>query len=107
MGLDLTNHFLIAMPTLMDPNFHQTVTYVCAHTAEGAMGIVINRPMDIELGAVLSQMDMRPATTAIKSRQVFDGGPVQPDRGFILHRPTGEWGSSIDGHPGSRGVDIA
>ncbi|MCC7414032.1 MAG: YqgE/AlgH family protein [Gammaproteobacteria bacterium] len=94
--LDLTNHFLIAMPTLMDPNFHQTVTYICAHNEEGAMGIVINRRMAIGLGEVLSQMELAPATNAIRDCPVFEGGPVQPDRGFILHRPTHDWGSTIE-----------
>ena len=56
--LDLTNHFLIAMPTLDDPNFSRTVTFVCAHNEEGAMGIVINRPLNIELGEVLTQMQL-------------------------------------------------
>ena len=55
---NLTNHFLIAMPALTDPNFFQTVTYICAHNNEGAMGIIINRPLDLELGDVLSQMKM-------------------------------------------------
>jgi putative transcriptional regulator len=95
-SLDLTNHFLIAMPTLVDPNFHQTVTYICAHNEEGAMGIVINRPMQIDLGAVLSQMDMTPTSSAIKQQPVYEGGPVQQDRGFILHRPAGQWNSSIE-----------
>lgn len=94
--LDLTNHFLIAMPTLMDPNFHQTVTYICAHNEEGAMGIVINRPLRIDLAQVLSQMDMTPATPEIGTQPVFEGGPVQQDRGFILHRPSGDWGSTIE-----------
>ncbi|MGE0383959.1 MAG: YqgE/AlgH family protein [Gammaproteobacteria bacterium] len=96
MTMNLTNHFLIAMPSLMDPNFHHTVTYICAHGEEGAMGIVINRPMELNLAEVLSQMDLRPATDAIAQRPVFEGGPVQQDRGFILHRPTGGWASSID-----------
>lgn len=94
--LDLTNHFLIAMPTLVDPNFYQTVTYVCAHNEEGAMGLVINRPMRIELREVLSQMELEPSTPAIGTRPVFEGGPVQPDRGFILHRPSRAWGSTIE-----------
>jgi len=93
--LDLTNQFLIAMPALMDPNFHQTVTYVCAHNEEGAMGIVINRPMQIELGEVLSQMDLAPADASIGRIAVFEGGPVQRDRGFIIHRPAAQWNSTI------------
>ena len=55
---NLTDHFLIAMPGLDDPNFHKTVTYICAHNEEGAMGIIINRPSELILGEVLTQMDM-------------------------------------------------
>ncbi len=94
-ALNLTNQFLIAMPTLADPNFSQTVTYICAHSEEGAMGIVINRPMNIALGEVLSQMKMSATDPQINSRPVFSGGPVQPDRGFVLHRPMGAWSSNL------------
>jgi putative transcriptional regulator len=61
----LTNHFLIAMPGLKDPNFSRTVTYVCEHTEQGAMGIVINRPMDIRLGEVLDQLDIEPSAEGV------------------------------------------
>ncbi|MEY6431469.1 YqgE/AlgH family protein [Thioalkalicoccus limnaeus] len=81
----LRNHFLIAMPGLKDPNFARTVTYVCEHTEQGAMGIVINRPMDIRLGLVLSQLDIVSANLAVNDSLVFLGGPVQTDRGFVLH----------------------
>lgn len=95
MLLDLTNQFLIAMPTLEDPNFARTVTYVCAHNEEGAMGIVINRPLKIELGEVLSQMQLEASDPAINARPVYQGGPVHRDRGFILHRPAQDFGSTI------------
>ena len=81
----LTNHFLIAMPGLQDPNFSRTVTYVCEHTDQGAMGIVINRPMEIRLGEVLSQLDIDSDDAVVLDTVVFLGGPVQPDRGFVLH----------------------
>lgn len=93
--LDLTNQFLIAMPSLEDPNFARTVTYVCAHNAEGAMGIVINRPLNIELGEVLAQMELSSEDPAINGQTVFQGGPVHRDRGFIIHRPARDWGSTI------------
>ncbi|MSR14734.1 MAG: YqgE/AlgH family protein [Gammaproteobacteria bacterium] len=92
---DLTNQFLIAMPSLEDPNFARTVTYVCAHNEEGAMGIVINRPLGIELGEVLAQMQLESEDREVNTRQVFQGGPVHQDRGFIIHRPTQDWGSTI------------
>jgi putative transcriptional regulator len=81
----LTDHFLIAMPGLRDPNFSRTVTYICEHTDQGAMGIVINRPMDIHLGAVLAQLDIDSDDPRVLGATVYLGGPVQPDRGFVLH----------------------
>lgn len=92
---DLTDHFLIAMPTLADPNFSRTVTYICVHNEEGAMGIVINRPLDLALGEVLTQMDLDSDDPAITARLVYQGGPVHTDRGFVLHRPATSWNSTI------------
>ena len=92
----LTNQFLIAMPGLIDPNFHQTVTYICSHNDEGAMGIVINRPLDMALGYVLAQMDMPPRNQKINQTPIYHGGPVQADRGFVLHEPLSSWESSIN-----------
>jgi len=94
-GLDLTDHLLIAMPGLADPNFHHTVTYVCAHSEEGALGIVINRPLDIPLEQVLSQMQLTSESISVNRMPVFSGGPVQRDRGFVLHRPAGQWNSTL------------
>ena len=94
--LDLTGQFLIAMPTLLDPEFQQTVTYICAHSNEGAMGIVINRPMKIGLGEILSQMELPPTDPEIEQIQIFQGGPVQQDRGIIIHEPPTEWDSTIN-----------
>lgn len=95
MNFDLTNHFLIAMPSLADPNFVQTVTYICAHNSDGAMGIVINRPLEFDLGTVLSQMDIASADPEIKQQPIYHGGPVHTDRGFVLHRPAREWNSTM------------
>jgi putative transcriptional regulator len=81
----LSDHFLIAMPGLKDPNFSRTVTYVCEHTDQGAMGIVINRPMDIRLGEVLAQLDIDSDDRSVLDSLVYLGGPVQPERGFVLH----------------------
>ena len=81
----LANHFLIAMPGLQDPNFSRTVTYVCEHTDQGAMGIVINRPMDIRLGEVLDQLNIVTNDRRVSGSLVYLGGPVQPDRGFVIH----------------------
>ncbi|WP_127474700.1 YqgE/AlgH family protein [Sulfurivermis fontis] len=91
----LRNHFLIAMPQLADPNFSHTVTYICEHNAEGSLGIVINRPLEITLGDVLQHMQIAPDARVDTAAPVFSGGPVQPERGFVLHRPVGAWTSSL------------
>jgi putative transcriptional regulator len=87
----LTNHLLIAMPSLSDPNFSQTVALICEHTDKGALGIVLNKPLPMKLSDVLSQMKLEPTTEIIAAQPVLRGGPVHTDRGFVLHRPGGKW----------------
>ena len=89
--MDLTNQFLIAMPSLADPNFHRTVTLMCAHSEDGAMGIVINRPLDIKLTSVLDQLSIEPTSDDAEHVPVLQGGPVQRERGFVIHNPPGNW----------------
>ncbi|MFC4654575.1 MULTISPECIES: YqgE/AlgH family protein [Rheinheimera] len=93
---NLQNHLLIAMPTLEDPNFKRSVTYICEHNAEGAMGIVINHPMSVTVADLLSQLQIEfdPQSKAAKA-QVCAGGPVQNDRGFVLHSPQQGYASSM------------
>jgi putative transcriptional regulator len=86
-----TNHLLIAMPTLNDPNFAQAVTLVCEHTDKGALGIVLNKPLPMKLSDVLTQMQLEPSSNEIAAKPVLRGGPVHTDRGFVLHRPGGDW----------------
>ena len=86
-----TNHLLIAMPTLADPNFSHTVTLICEHTEKGALGIVLNKPLPMKLSDVLSQMKLEPRDEQIAAQPVLRGGPLHNDRGFVLHRPGGEW----------------
>lgn len=86
------DHFLIAMPKMQDPNFEGTVTYICDHNEHGAMGIVINRPMDMLLGEILAQLDFGGEKN---EELVYAGGPVQMERGFVLHPPESEWQSSL------------
>ncbi|MFQ5469268.1 MAG: YqgE/AlgH family protein [Gammaproteobacteria bacterium] len=93
--ISLTNQFLIAMPSLEDPNFFHSVTYICEHNHEGAMGIVINRPLDIELGEVFEQMDIDSEDPDINESPIYLGGPVQNERGFVIHRPHGVWESIL------------
>lgn len=86
----LKNHFLIAMPHMADPNFARTLIYLVEHNEQGAMGLVVNRPGELTLADVIEQL--RPAAPCIDSRgglQIFTGGPVQTDRGFVLH-PAGQ-----------------
>ena len=91
----LTNHFIIAMPGLMDENFNQAVTYICEHDENGTFGIIINRESEITLDDVMQQMKIPYHPDKSKNEAVFTGGPVQINRGFILHRPTGNWDSSL------------
>lgn len=97
--ISLANHFLIAMPAMTDPNFSRSLTYLCEHNAEGALGIIVNRPLDINLGTLFERVSMplTPGDNEAKYHDlpVFFGGPVQTDRGFVLHRPVGSWQSTL------------
>jgi len=91
----LCNHFLIAMPSLNDPNFEKTVSYICEHNDEGAMGIIINRPTELTFADLCEQLDIEITDTDTINYPIFDGGPVETERGFILHSPVGEWESTL------------
>ncbi|MDA3876605.1 MAG: YqgE/AlgH family protein [Halothiobacillus sp.] len=93
---DLKNHLLVAMPNVLDPNFSHGVTYVCEHNEEGAMGITINRPLDVTLGDILDHMKITCTNPAVRNRPVFMGGPVAMERGFVLHTPHGGWESTLE-----------
>ncbi|HEX5951986.1 MAG TPA: YqgE/AlgH family protein [Rhodanobacteraceae bacterium] len=91
----LTGHFLIAMPGMGDPNFARGITFVCQHSEDGAMGLVVNRLSDYRLGDVLQQMHMPCERAEVADAPVLVGGPVQPERGFVLHASgKREWDSS-------------
>lgn len=92
---NLTNQFLISMPSLKDPNFEKTVTYICIHNEEGAMGLVINKPLEIGLGKIFEQMDISVNDPDANNKKIYQGGPVHIDHGFILHHANKEWESSI------------
>jgi putative transcriptional regulator len=89
------NQFLIAMPELADPNFAHTVTLICEHNPDGALGIVINRPAELTLGDVLDQLGLNVAKPDLRQQSIFNGGPVQTDRGFVLHDGDAAWDSSL------------
>ncbi len=90
----LTNHLLVAMPGLEDPGFSQSVMLVCEHGEKGALGIMLNRPLPMKLSEVLTQMNLAGKDDRVINMPVLRGGPVHPDRGFVLHRPGGQWESS-------------
>ncbi len=94
-SVNLTQHFLIAMPAMVDPHFAKSLTLVCEHNENGALGIVINRPTDMNLHGLLEQIKIASAVDLFRSVPVHYGGPVQVDRGFILHRPIGTWQSTL------------
>jgi putative transcriptional regulator len=79
------NQFLIAMPGMVDDNFAGTVVYVCDHTSNGAMGLVVNRPTDVDLATLFDKIDLKLEIQPKASEPVYFGGPVQTDRGFVLH----------------------
>ncbi|MBL1433116.1 MAG: YqgE/AlgH family protein [Gammaproteobacteria bacterium] len=92
----LSNQFLIAMPSLNDANFSRSVTYICQHDEHGALGIVINQPLELTLGDVLSDLELSTEQESIRNSIVFLGGPVQRERGFVLHYPVGEWEATLN-----------
>jgi putative transcriptional regulator len=94
-SVNLTHHFLIAMPAMADPRFAHTLTFVCEHTDDGALGIVVNKPIDMTLSSLFEQISVPLGDTELRARQVLFGGPVQADRGFVLHRPLGNWQSTL------------
>ena len=93
--MDLTHHFLIAMPNMVDPNFSKSLTYICEHNEQGALGVVVNRPIEMTLKALFDQIDIPLHDAPSGELPVYFGGPVQVDRGFVLHRPPGEWQSTL------------
>lgn len=91
---NLSNCFLIAMPNMEDPVFAHTITYICEHNEHGAMGIVINKPLELTLGEIFNQLDIR-STGHNAEKPIFSGGPVQVDRGFVLHPGDAKWESTL------------
>ena len=91
----LSNQLLVALPALHDPHFARSVTLVCQHDGDGAMGVMINRASDYTLGEVLQQMGIHSDSEALQSQIVLAGGPVHPERGFVLHDGDREWDSTL------------
>jgi putative transcriptional regulator len=97
--LNLANHFLIAMPSMLDPIFGGAVVYLCEHDANGALGVIINKPTDMSMEVLFERIDLtleiQPGQTAMSKTPVMFGGPVQVERGFVLHAPHGEFSSMM------------
>jgi putative transcriptional regulator len=91
----LTNQLLIAMPFMSDPNFAQSVALVCDHSARGALGLILNKPLPMRMGEIFEQLEIKLGSGSLRERQVLRGGPMQTDRGFVVHRAGGEWDSTL------------
>jgi putative transcriptional regulator len=94
-SINLTHHFLIAMPVMADTCFSKTLIYICEHNEQGALGIVINRAVDLTLESLFDQLEIPCDNSDRKGLPVLFGGPVQQDRGFVLHQPTGDWQATL------------
>jgi len=91
----LANQLLIALPSLAETNFSRSVALICQHDADGAMGIVVNRPSEYTLGEVLGQMGVEGGSESMRAQLVLAGGPVHPERGFVLHDGGAQWDSTM------------
>jgi putative transcriptional regulator len=95
LASNLTNHFLLAMPNMGDPNFGGAVVYIAEHSPKGTLGLVINRPMELDMQSLFERIDLKLEIAPLAKAPVFFGGPVQTDRGFVLHEPVGAWSSTV------------
>ncbi|GJJ01188.1 UPF0301 protein [Duganella rhizosphaerae] len=93
--LNLANHFLIAMPSMQDPVFGGTVVYVCEHNENGVLGVVINKPTDMTMEVLFERIDLKLESGVDVDAPIMFGGPVQDDRGFVLHTPGQRYSSSL------------
>ncbi len=91
----LTNQLLIAMPAMGDPNFVQTVALVCDHSRHGALALIVNKPLPMRMGEIFDQLEIQVERGPLTERQVLRGGPMQTDRGFVLHPAGGRWDSTL------------
>src|SRR5690349_2309808 len=94
-SINLTHHFLIAMPNMADPYFARTLTYICEHNDQGALGLVVNRPIDMTLQSLFERLSLPMSASRISDSPIYFGGPVQTDRGFVLHEPAGNWQATL------------
>jgi len=91
----LAHHLLVALPSLADATFARSVALISQHDENGAMGVLINQPSEYTLGEVLAQMDIATGDETLRARVVLNGGPVHPERGFVIHDDARPWDSSL------------
>jgi putative transcriptional regulator len=96
MRFNLTGQILIAMPAMEDPYFSKSVILVCNHDHDGAMGMILNHPLQLNVGDLFEQLDMACETDYQQERLVHFGGPVQVERGFVLHSPATEFNTTME-----------
>ena len=95
----LSGQLLLAMPGMLDPNFDNSVTYICEHSEKGAVGLIINRPLKMNISEVLEQLALPVANGALAGQPVLRGGPVQAERGFVIHESENDWDATTEvGH---------
>jgi putative transcriptional regulator len=94
-NINLTGQFLIAMPSMTDPYFSKALTYICTHNSDGAMGVVINCPIELNVASLFRQMKLEIEFSPLLEKPLYFGGPVQQERGFILHTPHLEYNSTL------------
>lgn len=95
LSLPLSNHLLVALPSLADSTFERAVALICQHDDNGAMGVVVNQPSDFTLGEVFAQMEIDTDDGDLRAVPVLNGGPVHPERGFVIHDDARSWDSSL------------
>jgi putative transcriptional regulator len=93
---ELKNTFLIAMPALKEPQFFHSVIYICEHNAQGAIGIIINQPLQMPLAEIFHQLGIKAENVSIAQKPVFSGGPIHRERGFIFHPTGSHWESTVE-----------
>lgn len=94
--VDLTGHFLIAMPNMADERFSRTVTYICEHNEQGALGLIVNRPIDMNIAELFTQIGTSLSRMELAEQSLYFGGPLDTGRGFVLHQPVGHWQSTLE-----------
>lgn len=95
-AINLSNQFLLAMPGIVEDSLAGSIIYLCEHTAQGALGLIINWPTDLTLTTLFKRIDLKFEIGPTHDELVFFGGPVQTDRGFVLHTPSGDYSSSLN-----------